>query len=291
MRFLIIILFIPIGLLAQKSKGKPKISNGQGTLFAYWGNNRSAYTKSTIHFVGEGYDFTLKGCRATDIKTPFSPSIYFNPAKLTLPQYNVRVGYYIRKGYAIAVGFDHMKYAFTDKNEVLLSGTINPGIDTTVNNWNGSYSSFPIVTDRNVFNYDQIKGLNYLKIEFIKTDRWYEAGKNNWFVASTNLGLGLGGILSTTNFTFAGKTNTTSSSYMSGFAFSAQAGIRLEFFKHLFIQSTFSGGFMQQIHVPTRNNEPNASAKQKFGYTSFDNALGFLLYIRPTNDCNSCPHW
>ena len=143
MRYLIVLLFLPIGLFAQKSKGKSKISNGQGTLFAYWGNNRSSYTKSTIHFIGTGYDFTLKGCKATDSKTPFNPAIYLNPAKLTLPQYNVRVGYYISKGYAIAIGFDHMKYAFSDKNEVLLSGTINPGIDT-VNNWSGSYSSYPI---------------------------------------------------------------------------------------------------------------------------------------------------
>lgn len=283
-------MFLPIGLMAQKSKGKPKLSHGQGTLYGYWGNNRSTYTRSNIHFEGAGYDFNLKGARATDKKTPFDPSIYFNPAKLTLPQYNVRVGYYIRKGYALAIGFDHMKYALTDKNEVLLSGTINPGIDT-VNNWSGTYTSNPIVTDRNTFNYGQTKGLNYLKIEYIKTDRWFEAGEHNWFVLSTNIGLGVGGILSTTDFTFAGKSNTSSSSYLSGFALSAQVGVRLEFFKHLFIQSSFSGGYMQQVHVPTRNNEPNAIAKQKFGFTSFENALGFFLYIRPTNDCNSCPHW
>jgi hypothetical protein len=188
------------------------------------------------------------------------------------------------------MGFDHMKYSLTDKNEVLLSGTINPGIDT-VTNWNGTYSNAAVVTDRNAFNYGQTKGLNYLKAEFVKTDRWYEAGKNNWFVASTNLGLGLGAILSTTNFTFSGITNTTSSSYLTGFAISAQVGVRLEFFKHVFIQSSLSGGYMQQMRVPTRNNQPNAIAKQNFGFTSIENALGFLLYIRPTNDCNSCPHW
>ncbi|MEY3236160.1 MAG: hypothetical protein RI883_261 [Bacteroidota bacterium] len=290
MKLFVVLLFLPIGLFAQRTFGQSKNSTAQGILYAYWGNNRSFYSRSNLHFEGTGYDFNLKGVRATDSKTPFQPSIYFNPAKLTLLQYNVRVGYYIREGLAVAIGFDHMKYAFSDKNEVALSGTINPGIDT-VNNWNGSYTSFPIVTDRNTFDYNQTKGLNYLKVELIKTHRFYEADKNNWFVFSANYGLGLGALLSTTNFTFAGKTNISSSSYITGLALSAQTGIRLEFFKHFFFQTTFSGGYMQQLRVPTRNNQPNAIAKQKFGYFSIENAIGFFLNIRSTNDCNSCPNW
>ncbi|MFM7666857.1 MAG: hypothetical protein ACKO7D_01555, partial [Bacteroidota bacterium] len=45
---------------------KPKNSMAKGTGFVYWGYNRSAYTRSTIHFEGAGYDFSLKGVKAKD---------------------------------------------------------------------------------------------------------------------------------------------------------------------------------------------------------------------------------
>jgi hypothetical protein len=32
----------------------------KGGFYFYWGYNRSAYTKSDLHLVGRGYDFTMK---------------------------------------------------------------------------------------------------------------------------------------------------------------------------------------------------------------------------------------
>lgn len=280
---------LPLFSNGQSGKNKPKVSSARGTLFGYWGYNRSWYTKSAINFVGPGYDFTLKGSHATDNPAPFSLKTYFNPKSITVPQFSTRIGYYIRNHYAISVGYDHLKYVFADRNEVLLSGTINPGIDT-VTDWSGTYTNEPIVTDQNKFHYENSNGLNYLRVEFTRTDQIYKAGKNDLFAISTNVGVGLGGLLSFNDFLFAGKKDMETVS-MSGFAFSAHAGLRLEFFRHFFFQSNFSGGYMHQAHVRTRLNEPNAYAKQKFGYTALDAGVGFFLYIRPTNDCNSCPNW
>jgi hypothetical protein len=102
--------------------------------------------------------------------------------------------------------------------------------------------------------------------------------------------LGVGGLVSDNTFLFSGKQDQKLRSF-SGFAASGHVGVRLEFFKHLFIQSNFSGGIMGQSHVRTRANDPNAFADQNFGYVQFDTNLGFLLYIRPTNNCNTCPVW
>lgn len=283
-------LFIfPLFLNAQLAKGKPKNSTSQGTLFGYWGNNRSSYTKSTLFFSGPGYDFSLKGSKASDKPTPFSFKGYFDPTKLTLLQYNVRLGYYFKNHYAISVGYDHLKYVFADQNQVLLSGTINPGVDT-VTNWSGTYLNESVITDRNTFHYENSNGLNYLRIEFTRSDQLYKMGKKDWLVVSSNFSAGFGGLLSYNTFVFGGKSDNATLS-MSGYAISAHAGLRFEFFQHFFIQSTVSGGFMHQLHVMNRTNEPNAISKQKFGYTAFDTSIGFLLYIRPTNSCNSCPVW
>lgn len=274
---------------AQSGKNKPKKSYAQGTFFANWGYNRSWYSKSKVNFVGPGYDFSLKGYKAKDNPTPFNANTYFNPKTFTVPQFSFQVGYYVRSHYAVSIAYDHFKYVLTDNTPVLLSGTINPGVDN-VTNWSGTYTNEAVTLNRNTFYYDNSTGLNYLRLQFTRTDQWYVSGKNDLFAVSTNLGLGLGGLISNNSFLFAGKEDFNNLS-MSGFAFSAHAGLRLEFFRQFFIQSNFNGGYMHQAHVLTRTNEPNAIAKQKFGYTSLDASLGFFLYLRPTNDCNSCPHW
>ena len=62
--FLMALMLCSTGLHAQFSKQKK--STGPGTLFFYWGYNRSIYSPSSIRFIGPGYDFKLKGVEAVD---------------------------------------------------------------------------------------------------------------------------------------------------------------------------------------------------------------------------------
>lgn len=270
-------------------KKKSKNSYARGTLFGYWGYNRSFYSKSTMRFVGNGYDFEMKGVKAYD--NPSSDiSTYYNPNTITVPQFNGRIGYYFRDHWALSFGYDHMKYIFADGNQVKLSGTIDPGVDLATN-LSGTYENEDFVTDRNTFHYENSNGLNYLRFELTRTDQWY-ATKSKWFAFSTNLGIGVGGLLSYNDFNFAGRKDMVTIS-MSGYAASAHVGARFEFFKHVFLQANLSGGMMHQVKVKTRPSsyDPSAYARQFYGYGELDVVIGFLIYIRPTNDCNSCPHW
>lgn len=293
MKNLILILIIAIAPLTSSAQSsfknkKQKMSHAQGTLFGYWGYNRSAYTKSNMRFVGPGYDFTLAGAKAHD--NPSSEiGTYFNPSTITVPQFSARVGYYIKHHWAVSFGYDHMKYIFQDKNEVLLSGKIDPGVDPA-NNWSGIYDSEPIVTDRNTFHYENSDGLNYLRVEFMRTDMLLALGDKHQFAISTNVGVSAGGLLSFNDFRFAGQDNMRTIS-MSGYGLSGHGSLRFEFFRHVFLQTQFGGGFNHQVRVHTRPNDPSAFARHAYGYRSFDMTVGFLLYIRPTNSCDSCPIW
>lgn len=283
----ILLCCLPLAVSAQKKK--PKISVARGTLFGYYGYNRSIYSKSTIGFAGPGYEFDLKGCKAEDSPTKFNPAVQLNPLKTTLAQYNVRVGYYIRNHYSISLGYDKMKYVFQNDSPVLLSGKINPGVDT-VSDWSGEYLNQSVTTDPTQFIYQHAGGMNYIRAEFARSDNWFAAGDKQQFIFTTNFGVGIGAILTENTFRFAGRTdyNTTG---LSGYAVSGHAGARFEFFRHFFIQSNLSAGFMHQTHVKTSIADQNAFAKQKFGFGQFDTNIGFLLYVRPTNDCRSCPVW
>ncbi len=272
----------------QKGRKKAKNAFAKGTLFGYWGYNRSVYTKSDINFISNNYDFTLKGASASDNPEKFDPSIYFNINKITIPQFNARIGYYFKNHWAISLGYDHMKYLLNDNNEVLLDGTIAPGIDA---NWSGTYSNLPVVTNRKQFHYENSDGLNYMRLELTRTDQWYETRKKNrWFALSSNVGVSSGFLLSFNDFRFGGE-HTVRTVSISGYGLSAHFNARFEFFNHVFFQSGFATGFNHQTKVKNRPNDNSAITKQRYGYASWESVVGFLLYIRPTNGCGTCPKW
>lgn len=283
------ILFMTQDASAQHKRMKKKESDAQGTLFGYWGYNRSMYSKSDIQFVGPGYDFTLADSKAHDNPAPFSFKEYFTPSQLTIPQFNLRLGYYFKDHWAISLGYDHMKYIFQDGNEVFLSGTIDPGVDN-VNNWSGTYNAVPIVTDRSTFHYENSDGLNFIRTEITRTDRWLRFGSHEQFVISTNVGASIGGLLSFNDFNFAGQFDHRTIS-MSGVGIALHVSPRFEFFRHVFIQPQLSAGLMKQMKVHTRPNDPSAYAKHSYAYTELSGVVGFFVYLRPKNGCDSCPVW
>lgn len=285
---LCLLIALPHVSTAQGRK-KTKNSNGSGTLFGHWGYNRSGYTKSNIRFKGTGYDFTMKESVAHDNPSPFSQDNYLNLKRLTVPQFNLRIGYYFKEHWAISIGYDHMKYIFADQNEVLMDGYIEPGLDT-INFWEGFYNNYPVTTNRDNFHYENSDGLNYLRVELTRTDMLFGFGNQRQFAISSNLGVAAGGLLSFNDFTFAGQKDMRTIS-MSGYGVSAHAGLRFEFFRHVYIGTNIAGGLNHQLKVKTRPNDASAFARHAYGYYEANAVIGFLFYIRPVNGCDSCPIW
>ncbi|MEX1192715.1 MAG: hypothetical protein WEA99_12140 [Brumimicrobium sp.] len=67
--------------LFDVSGQQPHSKTEKGSFYAYWGYNRSAYTKSDLNLVGRGYDFTMSNLQASDNPEKFNPNVYFNPKK------------------------------------------------------------------------------------------------------------------------------------------------------------------------------------------------------------------
>lgn len=275
---------LSLPVFAQPKKRKPKNSYAKGALDLYWGYNRSFYTPSTISFTGEGYDFSLNKVRASD-RQEQSIGTYVNPKTFTVPQFNVRMGYTFWNNYHLSLGYDHMKYVIRNYQTVPIQGYISPGMD---NQWSGYYSGESVLLNENHFHYEN-SGLNYVRIQLSRVDQWYRTRNSGWFAVNTLLGVSTGMLLSMNDFNFAQQFDRRTVS-ASGYGISGHIGLRLEFWRHLYIQTNLAGGFMHQTGVKTRPNGPDL-AKQTFGYLASETVLGFIFYIRPTNDCNSCPHW
>ncbi len=282
----IITILILLPFISVAQHGNRKESDAKGTVFGYWGYNVSGYTKSNLRFVGPDYDFTLGGAKAHD-RPELDPNVYFNLSKITIPQFNARIGYYFKDHWAFSFGYDHMKYIFSDKNEVTLSGVIDENVGSE---WSGTYSGEQVITNREDFHYENSDGLNYLRFELTRTDKLLAFGQNDWLAISTNAGVALGGILSFNDFTFANQKDVTTVS-LSGYGVSGHASLRFEFFRHVFVQASAGGGFHHQVKVRNRPRDPSAYARQAYGYASFECVLGFLFYIKGKNKCDSCPNW
>jgi hypothetical protein len=271
--------------ISSGKRRKPKNSMAKGTAFFYWGYNRSAYTRSTIHFSGNGYDFSLKGVKAVD-RPSTNIGEYLDPTKFTVPQFNFRVGYNIANYWNLSLGYDHLKYVMVHGQTYFLSGKINGGIDQ---NWSGSFFETPVTTNENDFHYENTNGMNFIRVGISNVRNIIRNSRDN-FTLSYLLGASAGVILSINDFTFGGRKDMETMS-LSGVGISGNAGLRFEFMKHFFVQTNISSGFLKQNNVRTRPNEYNAIARQNIGYIEANLVLGALFYIRPTNSCDSCPVW
>lgn len=147
---------------AYKKKGG-KSSVAKGALFLYWGYNKSIYSKSKMNFVGSGYDFTLSGVKASD-RPSMELKTYFNPKTFSVPQFNVRMGYFFKDNWAINFGYDHMKYVVREQDQALLSGRINPGVDSE---WSGDYTNQKVTLNSDHFHYENTDGHNYIHGEIM----------------------------------------------------------------------------------------------------------------------------
>ena len=281
--FISFLIFLPFLGASQKTS---KDSQAKRAMFVYWGYNRSFYTDSKISFFGPGYDFSLAGVQATDRPSPEFKT-YVNPSTLTVPQFNARIGFNFKKKWALSFGYDHMKYVMVHGPTYLLSGRINPLIDP-ISNWSGDYNTEPVTTDESTFHYENTNGMNYIRAEISHIDKLVRA--SNAFAIYSVSGLGAGLVLNYNDFTFAGEKSMTTLS-MSGVGASAHLGIRFEFFRHFFLQANNSVGFLYQHRVKTRGNDPYAYARQSLGYFQSDLVLGGIFYLRPKDDCNTCPNW
>ena len=200
-------------------------------------------------------------------------------------QFNVHMGYYIKPKWAITFGVDRLNYFMTNNQTVSLSGAFDPGNHSE---WNGVYENQETQIDRSNIFYRQESGMTYLRTGVLYTQDLMSSRKGD-FVLSINTGVGVGLVLSNAIFTYDNLTNTQTSS-ASGFGISGHLGFRADFFHRLFLQTTFSGGMLKQGNIQL-DQAGNATASHTMGYFSPEIALGFLVYVRPTNNCGTCPQW
>ncbi len=255
---------------SQNSTETKEISR-KGDLYVYWGWNRGWFGDSDITFKGDNYDFSLDKVRAFDRQSDFGYDPYFKLGSITIPQYNVRVGYFIHHNYSISAGTDHMKYVMRQDQTVNISGYIeNSGTE-----YDGFYNNDDIVLSEDFLTFEHTDGLNYVNADFRRHDEIF-----SWNKVKINLneGIGVGVLFPKTNTKLLNK-ERYDEFHVSGYGISGVVAININFFKYFFIQSEFKGGYINMPNIRTTMSSSD-SASQDFFFTQLNIVFGAVINLK-----------
>jgi len=236
------------------------------SFFFTWGYNWSWYSNSDIKFEGENYNFELKSVEATDRQTPFTFEKYFRFNSITIPQYNLRLGYYFKTNFSVSIGIDHMKYVARSGQAVKISGIIeNSG---TI--YDGVYNNKTVLLEEFFLEFEHTDGLNYINAEIRRFDDLFALHKS----IKMNLfyGTGIGFIYPKTNSLLLNNDRYDQFN-LAGYGLHALFGVGFTFFKHLIIKTELKGGYVNMSNIRTTLNKSD-SASQSFFFGQYNFSLG-----------------
>lgn len=249
-------------------------AHNKGKFYVYWGGNRETFSKSDIRFKGADYDFTLYDVVAHDKPKGWHVD-YVNPARMTIPQTNLRIGYFINDHYNISIGFDHMKYVMYNDRRVQYSGSYPNA---------GSYGENPagneLTLTEDFLLFEHTDGLNYVNTEIARVDDISGVlglPNTDMFQINTVGGLGVGLLYPKTNTTLLGK-DRYDEFHIAGYGASAKVGLNFTFLKHFFIQTELKGGYINMNDIKTSQSSTD-SASQEFWFLQRIITVGGIFRI------------
>ena len=207
-------------------------------------------------------------------------------SKLLSNQYNISVGYNIRRGVNLSLGIDRLKYGIKPGQSVFLNGYVNSEMDT-VSNLSGQYTNELINLDSARIQFGSDVGMSFVSIELNLMQNLYRTKRRN-FVVNAIYGIGAGVLHTNSTFNFGGFEESNSS--LSGFGLNANAGLRFEFFKYFYLQPNLSAAFLDQIGVYTHQNAAKNKVSHFFGAFNTTISAGVIVYLKSKKDCD-CPVW
>ncbi|WP_221412130.1 hypothetical protein [Dysgonomonas sp. ZJ279] len=251
-------------LLSISVFSQTELAYKKGKFYALWGWNRNAYTNSNIHFKGNDYDFTLYRVKASDKQNKFSYHNYLQPNRITIPQTNLRLGYFIKDNLAITLGVDHMKYVVNQNQTVDISGNVRPGFESHVNDDN----SIKLTEDFLMF--EHTDGLNYINSEIEYYRNFY---KKDFLKVNGLIGGGAGFLLPKTNATLMGE-ERHDAFHLAGFGLTAKGGLDILLWDLFFLRSEIKQGYINMPSIRTTADSSD-KAKQTFWFVEWTYMFGF----------------
>ena len=243
----------------------------KGQFFVYWGYNRSWFADSDIHVYGEGYDFTAYQLKAKDRPSPVNID-YINPTKLSIPQFNFRLGYQINDRFSVSIGSDHMKYVVVQDQIANISGIIKPEFSEK---YQGTYLNTPQKITKDFLRYEHTNGLNYITVEGEYLQPIVHFAKHKGRI-SWNFGFGGFVLLPKSDIQVATK-GADNRYHIAGYAISGKTGPRIDYGR-FFLSSELKPGYATMPDILI-NNDAIDRASQNIAFLQYYIVLGYKFRL------------
>lgn len=216
---------------------KLKFSN-KGKFYVFWGYQRSYHTRSDVTFHTNSGDFTIKDAVGND-RPSKEFKTYINPTTLSVPQYNVRIGYYISERWAIELGTDHMKWVFDNTRDYEITGDYSR--DVWIDGEKVPFSEAIERKNARFLKFEHSDGYNYPHVSAQYNFPIFVSQNQNWSLIG-EFGGGLGLFVPKTLVTIADNETSEPRSIdnkfkVAGYGTHANGRLRLEY-KNFFIQGS-----------------------------------------------------
>lgn len=254
-------------------------ASNKGKFIFSWGGNRAAFTKSDITFKGEDYHFKIYDVTAKDKPKGWHID-YINPLRMTIPQTNFKLGYFICDHYLVSLGVDHMKYVMTSNKNRVIDGYIDLPSDDIGSIYNGIYNNQNFMVSEEFLRFEHTDGLNYVYLEIARYDdisTLFHIQNTDKLQINLTEGIGAGVLYPKTNTTLFDR-ERYDEFHVSGFGLSISSGLNITFFKHFFIQGDLKGGYINMGDIRTTRN-PMEGASQQFFYAQSVFSIGGIIKV------------
>lgn len=190
---------------------------------------------------------------------------YVNPGRMTIPQTNAKIGYFLTDNYLLSVNLDHMKYVMHQDRVVDYTGYYPDR-----GSYGEDYADGQVLLTEDFLMFEHTDGLNYIHVELSRFDdisKWFGIRNTDVFQINLTEGVGVGMLLPKTNTTLLDK-ERYDEFHLSGYGMSAKVGLNFTFFKHFFMQTELKGGYINMPSVrTTESSRDKASHSFYFGQT------------------------
>jgi len=253
-----VLLLVSMLLIANLEAG---VLNKEGKYFVSWGWNLSEYTNTDIQFTGNGYSYTLSDVSASDRQTDFG-WVYIR--EQTIPQYDLRIGYFFNDRESIVFGGDHMKYVMDSPQVVKINGTDQTG---KVHN-NGTIEVAGFLA------FEHTDGLNYINLAYNYFLPVWEDSTHRHAISLFG-GAGAGVVVPRSNVTMLGKSRNDKFR-LAGYGIDIQGGLHIDLYENFFFRGELKAGYIDMISVATSPDDSDR-AMHEFGFFEYSFSIGYTF--------------
>lgn len=249
-----------LNLKAQNTEVEKPVFR-KGAVILFWGWNRAWYSDSDIRFKGKGYDFQLNNVKATDRPTDFTFKDYLHPLRVTIPQTNAKIGYFIKDNVAIMLSLDHMKYVMKQNQTVDFNGYINDSKYASMVN-----AGKVDLTNGEFLTFEHTDGLNYINLGIEQYKDIFNSKKVDilW-----SYGIGGGVLLPKTNAKLFGN-ERSDRFHIAGFGTDVRTSLNFVLWKHIMARVEAKYGYINMPDIKTTlSSVDKASQDFMFGQVNF----------------------